>query len=357
MSIALGVHVGVDEISAVLIEAELPELGPVAARTVSIASVPGGVGDAATTMLGIMRVQAAQHDLHIARSAIVCDSLLLCGIVRAALAAHHVSDVAVVDAGDPRLDDELPLGIAAAQIGIPATARSTGGPTADDSATGDQGWRGTDTSRSARLAMIGLGVAVLAALSGATVWALTAVRPAENPVVGTADISDVAEIPSSGSEAGAPSSVPAIAGPAGVPPDPSTVPAVEAGLFEAPVYGPVPVDVRSETLPAGPVPSPAVEATGGGPVGEGGNSGSNKSDDGSPDTATVDPKPKPKPKPNPVPKPEPEPEPETGTEEPPTDSPTTTTDSPTTTTDSPTTTTEAPETTSTVSEPAENPVE
>nr|WP_314145122.1 hypothetical protein [uncultured Rhodococcus sp.] len=270
MAIALGVHVGAEEVSASLVEADLPELGPISTRTVSVAAVPGGVGDAVTTMLGIMRVQAAQNDLLISGSGVVCDSIALCAIVRAALAAHQVRDVGVVDAGDPRLDADYSLGVAAALIGIAAApAEWTGDPGAVSTAMSDEGSSGSDsdatgTPRSARLTMIGLGVAVLAALSGATVWALSASGPTQNSVVDTAD---VAEMPSSGNDATS-SSVAVVADSAVPPPESSTVPPRRAGSFEAPVYGPVQVGTWSETLPVGPVPTSAAEVSSGG-----GNSG------------------------------------------------------------------------------------
>ena len=330
MAIALGVHVGVDEISAALVEVDLPELGPVAARTVAISAVPGGIGDAVTTVLGIMRVQAAQNDLLITGSAVVCDNLVQCEIVRTALANHQVRDVEVVDVADPRLDADYSLDIAAALIGT--AAAWTGERSAGASAAGDQDWNDSEsdvagTPRSARLTMIGLGVAVLAALSGATVWALAA-GPTQNSVVDTAD---VAEMPSSGNGATA-SSVAVVADSAGAPPDPSTVPPVETGMLESPVYGPVPVGTWSEVLPAGSVPTPygaassgagnsgAGDTSGGrsGVVTGGGNTESDDSDGGAPgggnsgggdsgggnsgggnsggeETPTVDPEPEPEP--------------------------------------------------------------
>ncbi|MDZ7930558.1 MAG: hypothetical protein U5N21_11065 [Rhodococcus sp. (in: high G+C Gram-positive bacteria)] len=337
MAIALGVHVGVEEVSASLVEDDLPELGPISTRTVSVSAVPGGVGDAVTTMLGIMRVQAAQNDLLISGSGVVCDSIALCGIVRAALAAHHVRDVGVVDAGDPRLDADYSLDIAAALIGTAAAPIEwTGEPVAVPAEAVDEDWSGSDsdvagTPRSARLTMIGLGVAVLAALSGATVWALSAAGPTQNPVVDTAD---VAEMPSGGDGEAASSSVAVVADSAVPPPGPSAVPPVEAGLFEAPVYGPVPVGTWSEAVPVGPVPatfgeassgggnSGAVESGGGRPgavTGGGGNAGSGDSagdagggnsgggdsgggdsgggDSGGEETPTVDPAPEPEPEP------------------------------------------------------------
>ncbi|MGB2719775.1 MAG: hypothetical protein WBC54_08495, partial [Rhodococcus sp. (in: high G+C Gram-positive bacteria)] len=311
---------------------DLPELGPISTRTVSVSAVPGGVGDAVTTMLGIMRVQAAQNDLLISGSGVVCDSIALCGIVRAALAAHHVRDVGVVDAGDPRLDGDYSLDIAAALIGTAvAPIEWTGEPVAVPAEAVDEDWSGSDgdvadTPRSARLTMIGLGVAVLAALSGATVWALSAAGPTQNPVVDTAD---VAEMPSGGDGEAASSSVAVVADSAVPPPGPSAVPPVEAGLFEAPVYGPVPVGTWSEAVPVGPVPttfgevssgggnSGAVESGGGRPgvvTGGGGNAGSGDSDgdagggnsgggdsgggdSGGEETPTVDPAPEPEPEP------------------------------------------------------------
>ncbi|MEK8073654.1 hypothetical protein [Rhodococcoides navarretei] len=289
MSIALGVHVGVEEVSAVLVEADLPELGPISARTVSVAAAPGGVGDAVTTMLGIMRVQAAQNDLLIAGSAVVCDSIALCGIVRAALAAHQVGDVGVVDAGDPRLNDEVPLGIAAALIGIatgPAVWR--GDTVSDGPAPGDgDGSRAeadaSDTPRSARLTMIALGVAVLAALSGATVWALTAVGQTQNSVVDTADVTAVAERPSSRSNATGSPPLVVVADSVGA----VSSPPAETALFESPVYGPLPVGTWSEVLPTGPVVTPGSEVpSSGGDSGSGGNSGKGDPAGGRPEGGT-----------------------------------------------------------------------
>ncbi|WP_155289389.1 hypothetical protein [Rhodococcoides fascians] len=339
MSIALGVHVGVEEVSAVLVEADLPELGPISTRTVSVAAAPGGVGDAVTTMLGIMRVQAAQNDLHIVGSAVVCDSIALCGIVRAALVAHAVRDVGVVDAGDPRLDVEVPFAVAAALFGTatgPASWRSELSPDeldAGEDVGGPSGGDRTGTPRSARLTMIGLGIAILAALSGATVWALAATGSEQSPAVGTADAVVVAETPSSAT---------VVAGTTGTPLGSSTLPSVDAQGVEAPPFGPVPVGVWSEPPPAALVPTPVADAAsgtggsggGGQPdraiVGGGGNSSDAPDGDesGGGRTPTKDPKPQPEP--------EPEPEPEV----PDTDPPTTTVEVPVTT--EPTSTPEEP---------------
>ncbi|MEW1931979.1 hypothetical protein AB0362_07325 [Rhodococcus sp. NPDC079359] len=315
MAIALGVHVGDDEISAALVEADLPELGPISTRTVSVSSAPGGVGDAVTTMLGIMRVQAAQNDLLISGSGVVCDSIALCGTVRAALAAHDIYDVGVVDAGDPRLNSAVPLGIAAALIGAKAALAE---PVAVPTATVDEDRSGSGsdvagTPRSARVTMIGLGVAVLAALSGATVWALAASDPTQNSGV---DSADVAEVPSSGDSEAASSAV-VVADSAVPSTGPSAVPSVDTGLLEAPAYGPMPIGTWSAAPTAGSGPAPYVEASsGGGNSGRvdaggvdagggrpgGGNSGGGDSgggdsggDSGGEETTTVDPPPEPEP--------------------------------------------------------------
>ncbi|MGF0311691.1 hypothetical protein [Rhodococcus sp. IEGM1428] len=338
MSIALGVHVGIEEVSAVLVEADLPELGPISTRTVSVAAAPGGVGDAVTTMLGIMRVQAAQNDLHIVGSAVVCDSIALCGIVRAALVAHAVRDVGVVDAGDPRLDAEVPFSVTAALFGTatgPASWRgelSADELDAGEDVGGPSGGDRTGTPRGARLTMIGLGIAILAALSGATVWALAATGPERSPAVGTADAVVVAETPSSAT---------VVADSTGAPLGSSTVAPSSTQALEAPTFGPVPVGVWSEPPPAGLVPTSAADAasgtggSGGGQpdraiVGGGGHS-SDASDGDEPGggrTPTKDPKPQPEP--------EPEPEPEV----PDTSPPTTTEEVPVTT--EPTSTPEEP---------------
>lgn len=284
MAIALGVHVGVEEVSASLVEADLPELGPISTRTVSVSAVPGGVGDAVTTMLGIMRVQAAQNDLLISGSGVVCDSIALCGIVRAALAAHHVRDVGVVDAGDPRLNADCSLDIAAALFGTAeAPAAWTGESVAVPAEAVDEVWAGSGsnaagTPRSARWTMIGLGVAVLAALSGATVWALSEAGPTQNAVVDSADLT---EMPSAGGSEVASSTVAVVADSAVPPVGPSAAPRVEAGVFEAPVYGPVPVGSWSEALPAGPIPTSSGEVSS-----SGGNSGAVQPGGGRPGAVT-----------------------------------------------------------------------
>ncbi|MCZ4518163.1 hypothetical protein O4220_06500 [Rhodococcus ruber] len=336
MSIALGVHVGVEEVSAVLVEADLPELGPISTRTVSVAAAPGGVGDAVTTMLGIMRVQAAQNDLHIVGSAVVCDSIALCAIVRAALAAHDVRDVGVVDAGDPRLNAEVPFAVAAALFGTatgPVAWRgelSADGPEAGEDVGSPSHGDRMGTPRSARLTMIGLGVAILAALSGATVWALAATGPEQSREVGTSDAIVVAETSSSPT---------AVADDTGVPFGSASVPSADTPALEAPTFGPVPVGAWSEPPSAGIVPTPVAEAAsntggyggGGKPdrvIVGGGDSSPVGDEAGGGRTPTKDPKPQPEP--------EPEPEPEI----PDTDPPTTTVEVPVTT--EPTSTPEEP---------------
>ncbi|OZD44302.1 hypothetical protein CH252_00445 [Rhodococcus sp. 06-1477-1B] len=216
MSVALGVHVGTDEISAVLVETDLPGLGPVTSRPVSIAAAPGGIGDAVATVLGIMRVQAAQRDLIVDGAAVVCDNLLHGEIVRAALADHRVVEVLAMD--DPRLPDEYPLDVAAAVVGA---ASRTGRPPGDEIAAGqpgldDRAGEFDAASRGSRWTMVGLGVAVLAALSGATVWAFSSPAPTQDAVLDTADSSIAPSVP--GRPASSAGPVVPVAGPSAVPP-------------------------------------------------------------------------------------------------------------------------------------------
>lgn len=308
MSIALGVHVGVEEVVAVLVEAERPELRPVSTRFASVAAAPGGVGDAVTTMLGIMRVQAARIDRRIVGSAVVCDSIALCGVVRGALAAHGIRDVAVVDAGDPRLEAEVSFVVAAALFGTAAGGAGWRGELSADGpdSGGDVGSLsdGDRTgTRGARLTMIGLGVAVLAALSGATVWALAATGPEQSGELATPDVSVVAETPSQST---------VVADPTATPPSLPSAPPVDEPALEVSTFGPVPVSAWNEPPPAGIVPTPVAEAasnTGGyGGGGEPdrvsvGGGGDSPDDDeaGGERTPTKDPKPGPKPGPEPEP--------------------------------------------------------
>lgn len=190
MSVALGVRVCEDAISAVLVETHLPGLGPVASRPVSIAATPGGVGDAVITVIGIMRVQAAQRKLVVDGAAVVCADLAHCDAVRAALAARHLDDVEVLAVGDPRLDDRYPLDVAAAVVGA---AGRVDGLVEEPGAVGT-GVRDADTasgraSRYSTPVMVGLALAALAAVSGATVWALTVAAPMQSSVRDTAEVS------------------------------------------------------------------------------------------------------------------------------------------------------------------------
>ncbi|TFI41682.1 hypothetical protein E4P29_19390 [Rhodococcus sp. 1R11] len=242
MSVALGVHVGTDEISAVLVQTDLPGLGPVASRPVSLTAAPGGIGDAVATVLGIMRVQAAQRDLIVDGAAVVCDNPLQGEIVRAALADHRVVDVEVLAMDDPRLPDEYPSDVAAAVVGA---ASRTGRASSDEVSTVQSGWddRAADSeaaSRKSRWATVGLGVAVLAALSGATVWAFSSPAPTRDAVLDTAGSSITPSTP--GRPASGAGAVDPVAGPSAVPP-------IGAGVLDVSPAGVAPGDVRVDAFP------------------------------------------------------------------------------------------------------------
>ncbi|OZF03262.1 hypothetical protein [Rhodococcoides fascians] len=161
MHIALGVHVSTYEVTASLVDTTLPELGPVATRTVTVAATPGGIGGAVSTALGFMRVQAMQHDLNVAGAAVVCENALQREIVADALAATESEPTPVVDIFDDRLSDAytpdvgaaLLVGSLAPAIAVPGSAREP--------------HRGV-------WPIAAVGACVLAALGGVTAWAMTA---------------------------------------------------------------------------------------------------------------------------------------------------------------------------------------
>ncbi|OZF54608.1 hypothetical protein CH293_07840 [Rhodococcus sp. 14-2470-1b] len=161
MHIALGVHVSTYEVTASLVDTTLPELGPVATRTVTVAATPGGIAGAVSTALGFMRVQAMQHDLNVAGAAVVCENALQREIVADALAATESEPTPVVDIFDDRLSDAYTPDVGAALL-VGSLAPATAAP---DSAR--EPHRGV-------WPIAAVGACVLAALGGVTAWAMTA---------------------------------------------------------------------------------------------------------------------------------------------------------------------------------------
>lgn len=116
MRIALGVHVSTFEVTASLVDVDLPELGPVATRVVSVETVPDGIGKAVATALGSTRVQALQSGLAVTGAAVVCENAMQCQIVIDAVAASETHPLIVVDIFDSHLVDGMPLDVAAALL-------------------------------------------------------------------------------------------------------------------------------------------------------------------------------------------------------------------------------------------------
>lgn len=161
MHIALGVHVSTYEVTASLVDTTLPELGPVATRTVTVAATPGGIGGAVSTALGFMRVQAMQHDLNVAGAAVVCENALQREIVADALAATESEPTPVVDIFDDRLSDAYTPDVGAALL-VGSLAPATAVP-----GSAREPHRGV-------WPIAAVGACVLAALGGVTAWAMTA---------------------------------------------------------------------------------------------------------------------------------------------------------------------------------------
>ncbi|MDJ0395609.1 hypothetical protein QMK17_20010 [Rhodococcus sp. G-MC3] len=158
MRVAVGVHVSTNNVTASLVDTTLPELGPIASRTVAVATTPGGIGGAVATALGFMRVQALQNGLHVVGAAVVCENALQREIVADTLAESEATPV--VDIFDDRLSDVHAPDVSAALlvgqtevVAAPAPIRAE--------------HRGI-------WPVAAVGACVLAALGGVTAWAMTA---------------------------------------------------------------------------------------------------------------------------------------------------------------------------------------
>lgn len=168
MRIALGVHVSTYEVVASLVDTGLPELGPVASRTVQVAAAPGGIAGAVSTALGFMRVQAMQNDLPVAGAAVVCENSLQRELVADALAETESEPVLVVDMFDARLADGFSPDIAAALVV---------GSVEPTTVTRIE----TSPERRGIWPVAAAAACVLAALGGVTAWAVTTETPPTTP--------------------------------------------------------------------------------------------------------------------------------------------------------------------------------
>ncbi|WP_245865716.1 hypothetical protein [Rhodococcoides kyotonense] len=206
------------EVTASLVDTTMPELGPVASRTVHVAAAPGGIAGAVSTALGFMRVQAVQNDLTVAGAAVVCENSLQREIVADALADTEPEPVLVVDIFDSHLIDAYPPDVAAAllvgQVDIVAPQRAAL----------------PKPERRGIWPVAAVAALVLAALGAVTAWAMTSspagdrtvpvevVHPTQ--VVPSTAIPVEVAIPTPAPEATAP---PTTEAPLPLPPAPETV--------------------------------------------------------------------------------------------------------------------------------------
>ena len=168
MRIALGVHVSTYEVTASLVDTSLPELGPIARRTVAVASAPGGIAGAVSTALGFMRVQAMQNDLELAGAAVVCEDAPQREMIAGALAETESVPPLVVDIFHESLSDAYAPDISAALL-VGETSPHVP-PPLPARAESRRAWP-----------VATMGACVLAALGGVTAWAMTTQSSIESP--------------------------------------------------------------------------------------------------------------------------------------------------------------------------------
>ncbi|ORI16303.1 hypothetical protein [Rhodococcus sp. 1168] len=219
MRIALGVHVSTFEVTASLVDADLPELGPVATRVVSVEAVPDGIGQAVATALGSTRIQALQSGLTVTGAAVVCENVMQCQVVIDAVAASEAQPLIVVDIFDSHLVDGLPLDVAAALLVGVLDPVSPARRTVAASGPRRRIWQ-----------VAAVGALMLAALGGVSALAMTVDPAVDTRTVIPADSVDTPDAPYATSTPAADDSVP----PAQVPPsvqDPVVDPAVGPELL------------------------------------------------------------------------------------------------------------------------------
>ncbi|WP_186628604.1 hypothetical protein [Rhodococcus sp. BP22] len=184
MRIALGVHVSTFEVTASLVDADLPELGPVATRVVSVEAVPDGIGQAVVTALGSTRIQALQSGLTVTGAAVVCENAMQCQVVIDAVAASEAQPLIVVDIFDSHLVDGLPPDVAAALLVGVLNPVSTARRTVASSGTRRGIWQ-----------VAAVGALMLAALGGVSALAMTVDPAVDSRTVIPADSVDTADTP------------------------------------------------------------------------------------------------------------------------------------------------------------------
>lgn len=184
MRIALGVHVSTFEVTASLVDADLPELGPVATRVVLVEAVPDGIGQAVATALGSTRIQALQSGLTVAGAAVVCENAMQCQIVIDAVATSESQPLIVVDIFDSHLVDGLPPDVAAALLVGVLDPVSPARPAAVTSGSRRGIWQ-----------VAAVGALMLAALGGVSALAMTVDPAVDNRTVIPADSVDAADTP------------------------------------------------------------------------------------------------------------------------------------------------------------------
>ncbi|MBY6686623.1 hypothetical protein HQ305_13750 [Rhodococcus sp. BP-149] len=175
MHIVLGISATSDEVTAALVDVELPRLGPVDERTIPMQTgSPAEVAAAVATSIGVMRLRAARADLLLTGAAVVLESPHLREPVESALRDGHVRDVVVVDAVD--VDPSLEPAVAVALWADHDAGDAITGPIpvvlpepVDASSR--------ETRRG--FAVVGAGVAAAVLAGSFAVWAVTGPRAPE----------------------------------------------------------------------------------------------------------------------------------------------------------------------------------
>ncbi|MBM7417187.1 MULTISPECIES: hypothetical protein [Nocardiaceae] len=225
MHIVLGISATSDEVTAALVDVELPRLGPVDERTIPMQTgSPAEVAAAVATSIGVMRLRAARADLLLTGAAVVLESPHLREPVEAALRDGHVRDVVVVDAVD--VDPSLEPVVAVALWADHDTGDAITGPIpvvlpepADASSR--------ETRRG--FAVVGAGVAAAVLAGSFAVWAVTGPRAPEAAGVAEPLSTSATDSAEAGTGIAPNPAAPAGSSPTAVPaPSPGGTPAADA---------------------------------------------------------------------------------------------------------------------------------
>jgi hypothetical protein len=172
MDVVLGISAGLADVTATLVDPELPQLGAVDERITPLRPDSGmSVGDVVAAAVGVMSLRAERNDLRIRRTTVAYSSAAQRDSIVASFAAQKITGVALADASNPELDSTLATPVAVAVWGIQSADTTTFAAIKDP--------RKQDPSRRG-LALVAGGIAAAVVAGGVAVWAVAGTRGPES---------------------------------------------------------------------------------------------------------------------------------------------------------------------------------